>query len=661
MYKLCVFAGTTEGRELIGLLAGQPVAVTACVATEYGESLLSPRAGLSVSAGRLTEPEMAKRFHQEKYDLVIDATHPYAAEVTENIANACRETETAYLRLLRGAEDAPEDAVLVPDIPSAVEFLRGTEGNILLTTGSKELGKYAVLPRFAERVYARVLPMEASLAACRDAGLGPARIWAMQGPFSRELNAAMLRSVSAKYMVTKDTGGTGGFAGKAAAARDAGAVLVVVGRPAQREGLDFAGTVDFLAERFHLCFRPKVSLAGIGPGGTDGMTVEAAKALAEADCVIGAARMLDAVAKPGQARLEAIAPETIAPYIREARACRRFAVALSGDTGFFSGAKRLLPLLADCEVEILPGISSMQALCAGLGTSYEDVVPVSLHGRSRDIVPDVWQNRRVFALVGGENGAANLCRVLADAGLGEISVSIGERLGYPEARITQGSAQELAGRSFDALSAALIENPLARPFTPGLPDEWFQRGQGEGGRMVPMTKRETRACAMSLLGLTRDAICWDVGAGTGSISVEMALQAREGTVYAIEKNAAALALLEENRAKFHTSNLEIIPGDAPAACEMLSAPTHVFLGGSSGRLRGIIDLLLEKNPGVRIAAAAVTLESAAELTALMKDPRFAECSVVCLTAARGREAGAYHLMMGQNPVYLFLFQGRRGG
>lgn len=661
MYKLCVFAGTTEGRELIGLLAGQPAAVSACVATEYGEALLSPRPGLSISAGRLTEAEMAERFRREKFDLVIDATHPYAAEATENIANACRETGTAYLRLLRGAEEAPGDAVLVPDIPGAVEFLRGTEGNILLTTGSKELGKYAALPRFAERAYARVLPMEASLAACRDAGLGPDRIWAVQGPFSRELNAAMLRSVHAKYLVTKDAGGTGGFREKAAAARDAGAVLVVVGRPPQREGLDFAGTVDFLAERFGFRFRPKVSLVGVGPGGADGMTAEAAKALAAADCVIGAARMLEAAARPGQERLEAVAPEAIAACIREKRACRRFAVALSGDTGFFSGAKRLTPLLADCEVEILPGVSSMQALCARLGTSYEDVAPVSLHGRRRDIVPDVRQNKRVFALVGGADGAANLCRSLADAGLGGVSVSVGERLGYPEERITRGCARELAERSFDALSAALIENPEARPFTPGLPDEWFQRGCGGDGRAVPMTKREVRACALSLLELSKDAVCWDVGAGTGSVSVEMALLAREGKVYAIEKNAAALPLLEENRKKFHTSNLEVVSGDAPAACQALAAPTHAFLGGSSGKLREIADLLLSKNPGVRIVAAAVTLESAAELTALLKDPRFSESGAVCLTAARSREAGAYHLMAGQNPVHLFLFQGGGGG
>ena len=222
MFKLCIFAGTTEGRELIELLAGQPVAVTACVATEYGEALLTPREHLTISNKRMTQEEMEALFCREGFDLVVDATHPYAAVVTENISAACQAAETEYLRLLRGTGAAPEDAVCVPDIGAAVAYLAETEGNILLTTGSKELTKYTPLPDFAKRVYARVLPMESSLSACREAGLGPDRIIAMQGPFSREMNVATLKAVSAKYMVTKDTGSAGGFAQKAAAAKDGG-------------------------------------------------------------------------------------------------------------------------------------------------------------------------------------------------------------------------------------------------------------------------------------------------------------------------------------------------------------------------------------------------------------------------------------------------------
>lgn len=655
MFKLCVFAGTTEGRELVELLADQPVEVTACVATEYGEALLTPRERLTVSNRRLTAGEMEALLRREHFDLVVDATHPYASEVTENIVRACRAAGTEYLRLLRGTDEAPEGAVYVPDIEAAVAYLAGTEGNILLTTGSKELAKYAALPGFAERVYARVLPMEASLASCRAAGLGPDRIIAMQGPFSREMNTAMLRAVSARYMVTKDTGGTGGFGEKAAAAKEAGAALVVVGRPPQREGLDLAGTVELLCRRFDLRIRPRVALVGIGPGSAGGMTGEARQAIREADCLIGARRMLEAVRRDGQTACEAVAPGDIAQCIRERRTCQRFAVVLSGDTGFFSGAKRLLPLLSDCETRVLPGLSSMQTLCARMGTSYEEVVPLSLHGRNGDIVPDVRQNRHVFALVGGPEGMTALCRTLTEAGLGQVRVTAGERLGYPEERLTAGTAAELAERTFDPLSAALIENDHARPFTPGLPDEAFQRGEA-----VPMTKREVRCCALSRLELTADAVCWDVGAGTGSVSIEMALLARRGKVFAIERNEGALALLEENRRKFHVSNLEIVPGKAPEACRELPSPTHVFIGGSAGNLREIVSLVLEKNPAARLVMTAVTLESAAEMTGVMKDFGFTETDAVCLNAARSRAAGPYHLMTAQNPVYLFTLQRREG-
>ena len=654
---MCVFAGTTEGRELVALLAGQPVAVTACVATEYGETLLPLQENLTVSAGRLTEAEMEDLFRRERFDCVVDATHPYAAAVTDNIAASCGAAGVEYIRLLRGGEAAPGDAFFAEDTAAAVEFLADTEGTVLLTTGSKELGRYAALPGFAERVYARVLPMPASLASCEAAGLPPARILAMQGPFSKEMNVAMLRMTGARWLVTKDTGGTGGFQEKAEAAKEAGASLLVVGRPPQRQGLDFSGTVALLCRKFGLTLRPRVTLAGIGPGSGPGMTGEVRRAIREADCLIGARRMLEAAeAAPHQKTVAAIAPEAIAAAIRERRECRRFTVLLSGDAGFYSGAKKLLPLLDGCEVEVLPGLSSLSVLCARLGTSYEDVYCVSCHGRDVDPVVDVASHRRMFILVGGEGGMAGLCRTLTEAGLGHVRVSVGERLGYPEERITTGTAAELVERTFDSLSAALIENDWAAPFTPGLPDELFQRGRGADGAVVPMTKREVRAMALSCLGLTEDAVCWDIGAGTGSVSIEMALQARRGRVYAIEKKAAALDLLRENTGRFHTRNVEIVAGSAPEACRDLPAPTHAFIGGSSGNLRELIALLLEKNPAVRIVAAAVSLETAAELTAAMEEFDFAVKEAVALSAARSRTAGSYYLMIAQNPVYLFTLQ-----
>ena len=246
MYKLCVFAGTTEGRELVEFLSAQPLLVTACVATEYGETLLPPAENLTVSAKRLTQEEMVELFAAEGFDAVIDATHPYARVVTENIAAACAETNTEYFRLLRSGGTTTDDGVYVPSIEAAVQYLHTVDGNILLTTGSKELIKFTPLQDFESRVFARVLPMEESLRLCQEAGLKPAHILAMQGPFSQEMNVAMLKSVNAKFLVTKDSGNIGGLDEKIIAARDANAKLVVIGRPPQKEGLPFEEMVDLL-------------------------------------------------------------------------------------------------------------------------------------------------------------------------------------------------------------------------------------------------------------------------------------------------------------------------------------------------------------------------------------------------------------------------------
>ncbi len=657
MNEVCIFAGTTEGRELTALLCGQGVDVYACVATEYGEMLLPEQPHLTVRAGRLDQTQMQELFARQRFSWVVDATHPYASAVTENIRCACKETGTEYLRLLRGESAVPENAVYVPDAQAAAAYLGTTQGNILLTTGSKELPVFASMPDFARRIYARVLPAPASLEVCREQGLPASHILAMQGPFSQEMNAAMLRAVGAEILVTKDSGSAGGFREKAEAARQTGAALVVIGRPPQVEGQSYGAVAALLAEHFGFALPRQIALVGIGPGGREERTYAAQQAIAQAECLIGAKRMLQAAAAPGQRQIEAVAPEQILQAIRAQTDCQRFAVVLSGDIGFFSGAKKLLPLLEGMDVRLIPGLSSLVCLCARLGTSYEDVEVVSLHGRQGDLSAALRRSRRVFVLVGGAEGMERLCAQLVERGLGNARVSVGERLGYEQERVTVGTAAELAGRSFDSLSVALIEQERSGVVTHGLADECFCRIQGQEGRAVPMTKREIRAVALSMLELTEDALCYDIGAGTGSVSVEMALQARRGTVYAVERRPDAVALLEENKARFHAENLRVISGEAPQALRELPAPTHVFIGGSGGDLRPILELLLEKNPAVRVVATAIALETVAQLNECRSLPGIAQAQAVCVTAARERAAGPYHLMTGQNPVYIFAFQG----
>lgn len=654
MSKICIFGGTTEGRELAEFLSGQPCDVMVCVATDYGQTLLPEGEHVSVSAKRLPVGEIVSLLTEHRFDLVIDATHPYAQSITKSIARACRETGTPRWRLLRGASGVSPEHTYVETVSDAAAFLSGTEGNILLTTGSKELAGFSQLPGFSERVWARVLPLQSSLDACAQAGLPASHIFAMQGPFSEAMNAAMLRTIGAQYLVTKDGGAPGGFEEKESAAKSAGARLVVIGRPPEEEGLSLSKTISALCARFGFAPKPEVFIAGIGPGSEALQTQEVRAAIRRADCLIGARRMLDAVAGPQQLAIDAIAPETIASHIAQHPECGVFCVVMSGDTGFYSGTKKLLPLLRDCRVRVLPGLSSMSYLCARLGVSYEDAVPVSLHGRDFDIAREVRRRRKVFTLVGGDGGMQALCERLTQAGLGYVRIAVGERLSYPDEAITRSTAQELRSHTFDKLSAALIENDTPNEIvTPGLPDEAFLRNL-EPGKLVPMTKSEVRSICLSKLRLTPNAVCWDVGAGTGSVSIEMARLCADGTVYAIEKNEQALALLEKNRESFSASNMQIIPGLAPEACRDLPAPTHAFLGGTSGSVRDILALLLEKNPRVRIVATAVTLESVSALSSCMADFEIAEC--VSVQVSKAAQLGQYHLMQAQNPVYIFTLQ-----
>ena len=650
MCKICIFAGTSEGRALIEALSGRGAAITACVATEYGEVLLGSHSDVRVLAGRMNAEEMTALLRAEAFDAVVDATHPYADVVTQNIAAACREVGANYLRLLRGSSMSDSDGAFVPDVEACVQYLRSTEGNILLTTGSKQLPQFCADPALRARIYARVLPMQASLQTCADCGIAPDHIIAMQGPFDEALNCAMLRAVNARYLVTKDTGGAGGYGAKIAAAKRAGAQAIVIGRPAQVEGYTFHELLTHLEETLNLTPpRKRVVLAGLGMGNIETRTLGLERAIREADCLIGAQRMLESVDCTGKRCHTAVLARDIANFIRSDSG-RRYAVLLSGDTGFYSGARGLVAELTDMDVEVLPGVGSLQYLCARLQRPWQDVRALSLHGRDCDFVGEVRRNPAVFALVGGSDGAHQAIARLCDAGLTHCTVHVGQRLGYEDERIASGTAQELSQQSFDPLSVVLVENDQSGAFvvTHGLPDEAFDRDE------TPMTKSEVRSISLSKLQLTRGAVVYDVGSGSGSVSVECALQASQGRVYAIEMKERALALTRHNAEKFGLTNLEVVAGAAPDALERLPAPTHAFIGGSTGNLRGILDCLLAKNPDVRIVANAVTLETVAELTELCKS--FEVCDIAEVSVSKPRVLGRYHLMTAQNPVYIFTLQ-----
>ena len=402
---------------------------------------------------------------------------------------------------------------------------------------------------------------------------------------------------------------------------------------------------------------PQVYLIGIGLGNPDTLTVRAKRLIEQSDCLIGAKRMLESAANDHAARHSTIKNEEIATIIASQPENSIVSVLLSGDVGFYSAAKKLTALLS-CPVEMVCGISSLQYFCAKIGTSWDDMQVLSVHGREANVAAAVRKSGRLFVLTGSNCTAQEVCRQLCDQGLGEAQVWVGEELSYPTERITHATAKELCSSSFSTLAVMVIVSDAA-PKTDGpmlgLEDSAFLRNTE--GKTVPMTKQEVRAVALAKLRLREDGCVYDVGAGTGSVTVEAALTVRGGRVFAIEKEPQAVEQLRQNIDHFGLKNVTVVEGTAPDALNELPAPDFVFIGGSSGNLGEIIRLCLAKNARARVVVTAITLETLSQLLETVRQLRTQgeyTFDIVQLSAARARElgGGSMHLMTGQNPVYI---------
>lgn len=660
--KILLFGGTTEGRILAEFLSSHQISVHVCVATEYGEKLLPESKYITVSGKRLPEEEIVCLLQSNDFDMVLDATHPFAVVVTQNVKSACERAQTPYIRVLR-EENSYKKGVWVENVKEAAEYLKDKLGNILLTTGSNELKEYTAIPDYEERCYPRILTSVPVMEKALELGFLGKNLICMQGPFTKELNEATLKQINATYMVTKESGTAGGYDEKIEAAIQCGVTPIIIGRPKEAEGFNTRKIKEKLADIYGFVRKQKITLLGIGMGHKNSLTIKGIEAIRNCHLVIGAKRVLETLEDFKKETFETVSNEKMVACIKEHSECEHIVVAFSGDVGFFSGAKRLRPFLKGYEVEYVSGISSPIYFLDKIGVSWEDVTFISLHGRDNDIIECVNKNEKVFALLGGNHSVHSVCEDLIANHL-LVKVWAGENLSYESERIVEGTPKELLSTEFDTLSVMYIQNEgkkedtcksihdlgIEKTITYGLPDEAFIRGK------VPMTKSEVRCISLTKLKLTKDAVVYDVGAGTGSVAIEAALLAKEGFVYAIEKKEDAVSLIEENKKKFHVNNMEVVMGDAPQALVDLPPPTHVFIGGTSGNLKGILLLVLEKNPRVKVVMNVIALESVGEVMSVCKELFITDLDITQVTIAKGKEAGNYHLMTGQNPVYVIAFE-----
>lgn len=704
MKKIVIFAGTTEGRRLSETLADAGITHTVCVATEYGEIVMREQTDaetarakgqplVSLHRGRMDREQMEEFLRNEGYEIVVDATHPYARVVTENIRDAVKtlramERETQfpiYLRLEREISETPEaedPAVSIRYFESnadCAKALENTEGNILLTTGSKELATYCASGRLHDRLYVRILPGRESLELCMEQGIKGRQILALQGPFSTEMNAAILKQYDIRHMVTKNSGRTGGYQEKLEAAKMLGIPVYVI-QPARKawDTYSFAGICEKLEQ---LCDckisgqgSMEICLAGIGMGSKVGQTQEVQHAIETADILLGAERMIERYSAKIEKRPYYMT-EQILPYLEQLQENGitaqkdplRVTVLFSGDTGFYSGCRKLHVALQEAvaigalnaEVRILPGISSVATLTARVGESYEDATILSMHGKKLNrLSTTVESHEKVFLLTSGSEDIRKIGRSLAEAGLTDCEVTVGYQLSYPEESIrilTPGQCEEITG---EGLYTCLIRNPHWQPerLTHGRADICFLRDA-----KTPMTKEEVREVSICKLHLTENAVVYDIGSGTGSVAIEIAGVPGRVQVYAIERKPEAVELLRKNQEHFHMDNIQIIEAPAPEGMEELPVPTHAFIGGSGGRLLDILQTLYRKNPHMRIVINAISMETIAELKEVLDTFPVEEEEILQMQVSRVKKLGVYHLPQAENPVWICSFTFRETG
>lgn len=660
MSSILIFAGTTEGRKLSETLSKSSIKHDICVATDYGREVLDENPYMNVHAGRMDYDMMLEFIKEGDFSLVVDATHPYALEVTSNIIKAAREAGIEYVRLKRDSKtESGENIRYYESVSECANALKETEGNILLTTGSKELPEFCI-EGVKERIYARVIPQMESLRICEENGIKGKQIIAMQGPFNVTLNAALMKQYNIRNLVTKCSGTFGGYEDKIDAANMLGVNVFVISPKQTEDGESFNDVLKKIENVTGKDIKNvlDITLAGIGMGGKTLMTIETLMAIQDADVILGAKRVIDTVDRDVKKYHYYLAKDII-PLLDEMPS-GKVAILYSGDSGFYSGSAKLYEKLLEYKdshkerqvvIRILPGISSISYLASKLGKTYENANILSIHGRQiNNIVRRISCHKDNYILVSGKEDITDICEKLVNKGMGDLIITAGMNLSYPDETIVSfkpGDDIKLE----EGIYTLYICNPgaVSKEVGVSLKDDDMLR------TTVPMTKEEIRDISISKLHLKSDSVLYDIGSGTGSIAVASALLSDDINVYAIEMKDEAVELINKNKDKFMLDNINVIKAKAPDGLKELPKATHAFIGGSSGNMKEIIMALRDINLGMRVVINAVSLETIGEISSILNDFNIENEEIIQVQVDRGYKAGSHRLMKAENPVYICAF------
>lgn len=391
----------------------------------------------------------------------------------------------------------------------------------------------------------------------------------------------------------------------------------------------------------------RVTIVGVGPGDAGLLTRQAQAAIEEADVLFAAQRHAHLAQGRAVFSLKPLSEsiERIKEHVNEHNVC----VLVSGDPAYYSFTRVLQRRLDGVSVRVLPGIGSVQALFCALGEPYERAFHISLHGRDADaaLVAQWVKHHELCAFLTDKKCDPSwVCAALCQYGYGEADVAVGENLSYEYERIMRAKACELLGQRWQENCVMRVINgqAVAEPISPVLKDDDFIRGT------VPMTKEEVRQLAVCKLGLTRDAVVWDAGAGTGSVGIQCALLAPYGKTYAIERNPEGLVLIRDNAEKLGAHNVIAVEGKMPQVLHDLPDPTHVFVGGSGGALAGILQIVQNRRAGIRVVITAVTLQTAHAAVQCLQSTGF--CQTECIQLQASVQSGRAGILTARNPIFL---------